>query len=177
MWQSFVEREKKPKQKPNQTRTTNKNQRTKKKTKNTPRTNKQNPQNSPQKTYLNCSFPGNERLQGEMDQKIKESGCVGEIGCRVNRQFTKLSHPDTGLSQYAQYALLPKSPRAKSPSTWCKTRMKRPIKGEGRIAQESQANPLPQWKEKFATFTLMTSCFSCHKVIATEKAMLICKFL
>lgn len=87
-----------------------------------------------------------------MDQeKEKRRGGAGLGGCAwektgysVNRRFTKLSLPDAGPSQYAQYALLPKSLWAKSPSTWCKTIMKRPTKGEDRVARESQPSPLPQ---------------------------------
>lgn len=37
---------------------------------------------------LSCSFPGNERLQGGMNQKKKKKGGGGaweKIGCRANR--------------------------------------------------------------------------------------------
>lgn len=98
---------------------------------------------------LNCLFPGNDRLQEWMDQKIKGvwggGGCAWEqIGCRVNRWFTKCSCSDHSLST-------PCSPKASRQSPH-QLGVKTEWKGEDRTAKASQSNPLPRWKENFANF-------------------------
>lgn len=124
---------------------------------------------------LNCSIPGNKRLQGGMDLKKKKKmeSVRKKTDWRVNRWFTKTSYPVPG--PYTQYALLPKICRVKPLSTWCKTRMKRPINGEDRISWEESVKSFAtrKGKENSADF-IPTLSFSCHKVTATET--FICKF-
>lgn len=113
---------------------------------------------TPNSDLLNCLIPRNKRIQGGMylgkKNKKKMGNVLEKTGWRVDRWFTKTSHPVPGPFLLCPVCPAPQNPQGNVPINMQKNHKNQNEKDPLSIAWEYHSSPLPQGKERKILKTL-----------------------